>query len=73
MKSLLAIAIVTLALDGCAARKPAAAHLVVPPECVDEIRLTRPLDLNQDGATARKGSFSVRYHCSRVANTKCAK
>jgi hypothetical protein len=34
MKKGFQVAIVLLALNGCAARKPAAAHLVVPVECV---------------------------------------
>jgi hypothetical protein len=70
LKQTIIVIVLSLAITGCAARKPAAAHLVVPVECVDEIRLAAPLDLGKDGTTAKKGSFKVRYHCTAVARSK---
>lgn len=70
MQTIVVILLSSLAITGCAARKPAAAHLVIPLECVDEVRLAKPLDLAPDGVTPKKGSFKVRYHCTAVARNK---
>lgn len=58
--------ILLVMLSGCAAEKKPKAHLVIPPECVQEIRAVNPIEIDNQGKVIGKSEFKIKYNCTKV-------
>jgi hypothetical protein len=50
-------------LVGCADKKPVRAHLVIPPECISEIRARLPIQIDDQGHVVGKADLVIKYNC----------
>jgi hypothetical protein len=63
---MLSILTLTMSCVSCSRAKPVKAHLVIPPECVQEIRADSPISIDQNGNILGKTHLKIKYNCTKV-------